>query len=606
MLDSNTDPTIGDASPEQQTLRVSRRDMLRGAAVVTTAAAVAAAPNVASAATPGVVLAQSPAARAAASRGIRFDAANANFAESPLLQQPINTDEATYADFRGNFSKTLRHNALGEVQPNSYHSLLNALNTRNPVDFENILVGRENDPSRNRLVSPQAAYAFELSGKDGNAHRLPPAPGFASGVTEAEMAELYWYSVTRDIPFLNYDSNARIAKAAADLNTFVEKSFLFPVNGAGDVTPGTLFRARIWRGDTNPAVGGIKPAGALVGPFVSQFLLKPFQIGQLVVEQRYPDLVRGGTNQFMTEFSNYLAIQRGFDPTANGVNTSFLPVKRFIASMRDLSEWVHRDFPLQAGLHALSVVFGFGDDAAFDQSLPYLRVNSSTQQGFVSFGLPDISHLVVHGPRQALTGAWFQKWAAHRRLRPENFGCRANVQQRNLKTYRNMDRLFGSKAWQFAVDEVRRLNQTPGVSTNDGLLPMGFPEGCPAHPAYPGGHSSFVAASATMLKAFVNEDYVIPNPVQANANGSQLIPWTGAPLTLGGELNKLVANVTHARDAAGMHWRTDGVGNLIGEAVAIALLTDYSRTYNEQISGLTLTKFDGTRISITNGVVTTL
>jgi membrane-associated phospholipid phosphatase len=583
----------------------SRRDLLQGAAVAATvagAAAVTLRPDQAfAAATPGTVLAQAPGARASAARNIRIDSANANFADSPATAQAINNDESTYPDFRGNFSKTLKHDANGMVTRASYLSLLNALNSRNPADFQSILVGRENDPQRNRLVSPQAAFAFELSGLDGNANRINPAPGFASAVTEAEMAELYWYSVTRDVPFIEYETRPIIRRAADDLNTFARKD-IFPRNSSGDVTPQTIFRG------TQPDANftGVAPAGALVGPFVSQFLLLPFMIGQKVVDQRYPNLVRGGANQYMTEYQEALAIQRGFDPNANGNATSFLPNQKFISSMRDLSEWVHRDYPLQAGLHALSVVFGFGDDNAFDQSLPYLRVNSATQQGFVNFGLPDISHLVVHAPRQALTGAWFQKWATHRRLRPEAYGIRINRQVTGAVNYGIGAQLLGSEAYQRAVDEVRRLNQTPGSNANDGLLPMGFPEGCPAHPAYPGGHSSFAAAGATVLKAFVNEDYVIPNPMQPNRNGSQLQPWTGAPLTIGGELNKLVANVTHARDGAGMHWRTDGIGNLIGEAVAIALLRDYSRTYNEEISGLTLRKFNGQRIRIANGVVTNI
>lgn len=580
----------------------SRRDVLHGAALAATvagAAAVALRPDQAfAAATPGTVLAQAPGARASAARNVRIDSANSNFADAPATAQPLNTDETTYDDFRGNFSKTLRHDANGMVTKASYMSFLNAMNSRNPADFQAILVGRENDPVRNRLVSPQAAFAFELSGLDGNANRINAAPGFASAVTEAEMAELYWASVTRDVPFVDYDGRPIIQKAADDLNKFVRKD-IFPRNGSGNVTPQTIFRG------TQPDANfvGVAPAGALVGPFVSQFLLLPFMIGQKRVEQRYPNLVRGGVNQFMTEYQTALAVQRGFDPTANGTNTSFLPNEKFIASMRDLSEWVHRDYPLQSGLHALSVVFGFGDDDAFDQSLPYTRVNSATQQGFVNFGLPDISHLVVHAPRQALTGAWFQKWACHRRLRPEAYGIRINRQVTGAVAYGIGAQLLGSEAYQRAVDEVRRINQSPGVSANDGLLPMGFPEGSPAHPAYPGGHSSFVAAAATVLKAFLNEDYVIPSPMQPNRNGSQLLPWTGAPLTIGGELNKLVANVTHARDTAGMHWRSDGIGNLIGEAAAIALLRDYSRTYNEEIDGLTLRKFNGQRIRVTNGVV---
>lgn len=365
------------------------------------------------------------------------------------------------------------------------------------------------------------------------------------------------------------------------------------------MTPATLFRGGI-------PLFGLEPAGVLTGPFVSQFLLQPFQIGQLVVEQRYPKLERGNANQFMTEFPEWLAIQRGFDPNAaqGGNASTFTNRTKFIARMRDLSEWVHRDFPLQSPLHAFSVILGFGTDEAFDPNLPYSVTRSVTQQGFTTFGLADISGFTTFAPRQALVGAWFQKWAAHRRLRPEVYGGRINVQLRGERDYGLGGELLGSEAFARAVDEVRSVNQTPGDASNDGLLPMGFPEGSPAHPAYPGGHSSFVAAGATILKAFANEDFAIPNPVVPNRNGSELLPYSGwEPLTIGGELNKLVANVTHARDAAGMHWRTDGVGNLIGEAIAIATLADYSETYNEAFDGFNLTKFDGQRILIRDGRV---
>ncbi|MEO1086915.1 MAG: phosphoesterase, partial [Acidobacteriota bacterium] len=107
-----------------------------------------------------------------------------------------------------------------------------------------------------------------------------------------------------------------------------------------------------------------------------------------------------------------------------------------------------------------------------------------------------------------------------------------------------------------------------------------------------------------ILKALFNEDFVIPNPVVANSSGTQLVPWTGAPLTVGNELNKLVGNVTHGRDGAGMHWRSDGRGNFIGERQALGVLVDYSRTYNEQFDGFELTLFNGQRVNIQNGNVT--
>ncbi|MEL6113254.1 MAG: phosphoesterase, partial [Pseudomonadota bacterium] len=131
----------------------------------------------------------------------------------------------------------------------------------------------------------------------------------------------------------------------------------------------------------------------------------------------------------------------------------------------------------------------------------------------------------------------------------------------------------------------------------------GYPEGSPAHPAYPGGHSTFAAAGATICKAIFNEDFVIPNPVEPDASGSVLNPYTGPDLTIGGELNKLVGNITHGRDAMGMHWRSDGLGNFIGENVAITLLCDYSTTYNDTFDGFQLTRFNGERIRIVNGSI---
>jgi hypothetical protein len=44
-----------------------------------------------------------------------------------------------------------------------------------------------------------------------------------------------------------------------------------------------------------------------------------------------------------------------------------------------------------------------------------------------------------------------------------------------------------------------------------------------------------------MLKALFNEAFVIPDPVMASDDGLSLAPYSGPPLTVGGELNKLAA-----------------------------------------------------------------
>jgi hypothetical protein len=70
-------------------------------------------------------------------------------------------------------------------------------------------------------------------------------------------------------------------------------------------------------------------------------------------------------------------------------------------------------------------------------------------------------------------------------------------------------------------------------------------------------------------------------------------------LTVGGELNKVAANIGVGRNFAGVHWRTDYSESLkLGEAVAIGILKDHKNAYSENFGGFTLTKFDGATIKI--------
>jgi hypothetical protein len=130
-------------------------------------------------------------------------------------------------------------------------------------------------------------------------------------------------------------------------------------------------------------------------------------------------------------------------------------------------------------------------------------------------------------------------------------------------------------------------------------LPQAFPEGSPLHPSYGAGHATVAGASVTILKAFFDESFVIPDPVEAAADGTSLIPYTGTALTVGGELNKLASNVALGRNFGGIHWRSDATESLkLGEELAIRYLTEERACCNERFDGYTLTKFDGTTVTI--------
>ena len=132
------------------------------------------------------------------------------------------------------------------------------------------------------------------------------------------------------------------------------------------------------------------------------------------------------------------------------------------------------------------------------------------------------------------------------------------------------------------------------------LLPLAYPEGSPTHPTYPAGHATIAGACVTILKAFYNQNFEIPAPQVPSEDGVALFKYNGdQALTVGGELNKLASNIAIGRDAAGVHWRSDGVeGLILGEEVAISVLADLLLNYHEEFQGFTLNRFDGSLVKI--------
>jgi hypothetical protein len=109
------------------------------------------------------------------------------------------------------------------------------LTTREFSDFQNIIVGTPGGGPNSRLISPPSALAFDLEGLDSHARVIPPAPSVASAQTAAEQVEHYWAALLRDVPFIDYPSNALVAEAVTDMNnlSFVKgnknKEYPFPV-----------------------------------------------------------------------------------------------------------------------------------------------------------------------------------------------------------------------------------------------------------------------------------------------------------------------------------------------------------------------------------------
>jgi hypothetical protein len=282
----------------------------------------------------------------------------------------------------------------------------------------------------------------------------------------------------------------------------------------------------------------------------------------------------------MVKYEDWLSVQNGTVVTRD----IFDPMPRFVFNGRAIGELVHNDPLYQLVYNAALVLLGMR--AARDSANPYLKLK--TTQGFVTFGGPFLFGLVARVTTLALSAVWYNKWYVHRRLRPEEYGGRVHNLMTGMANYPIHPDLLNSKA----LENTFMQNGTY-------LLSQAFPEGSPTHPAYGAGHAAFAAAGVTILKAFFDESFVIPDPVMPNDDGTALVPFTGGQLTVGGELNKLAENIGIARNTAGVHWRTDANTSL-GEAIAIGVLTELrqSGSFVEDFGGFSLTKFDGTKITV--------
>jgi hypothetical protein len=544
---------------------------------------------------PAAPVAAQPAARAVDGamhrRALEVREACARMASAvPVAPHPANDDEMRYPNRIGTDTRALPHDARGEVDQAAWRALHDACHSGEPEDFEKIPLG-----GVRKLVNPVGTTAVSLSGLTPTQIAIPPAPALASAERAAEAVEVYWQALLRDVPlheFQNGSDHSAVRAACEELSRLSD--FRGP-KAEGRVTPGTLFRGSALYFDVNDPKGrSVSPPGTLDGPMVSQFLLRDVPCGA----QWLSASMRPATpaSEFMAEYEEWLRIQNGEAPRGR---MQFDGTPRYIATGRDMAEYVRGGTPPVAAA-LLLVATPAAPDARYgglypaaqspvSAANPYRR--SRTQMaGPASFGPPHALALLGTGLIYAVRAAYWQKYFVHRTLRPEAYGGLAHHRLvSGVSDYPVHEEFLRSEA----LDRCRAKYGTC-------LLPQCYPEGAPTHSAYPGGASAVGAVTATLLKAFFDENRVIPDPVQPDpADPTRLVAYKGPPLTVGGELNKLALNLGGGRNWAGIHWRSDAAASLpIAEEVAISMLREERATCRETFEGFSLTRFDGTRVTI--------
>ena len=341
------------------------------------------------------------------------------------------------------------------------------------------------------------------------------------------MAEMYWQALARDVPFATYATDPTVAKAAADLSRLSD--FRGP-KATGRSPRAPLFRVGL--------------AGESNGPYLSQFLWQPVPYG---AHDHRPAVPRGppqGLHDHLRRLADGTAAAA--TPRPYRCLAPRRHPTRYMMAGRDLATFLHADFIYQAYLNAGLILLQAG--RAGRRAIP--TCSPRHQAGVGTFGPHYLLDLVAKVANAAVKASWYQKWVVHRRVRPEEFGGRVYHHKAGAADYPHPCR---------PALHIRRAGRRLPEATAATCCPCAYPEGCPVHPSYPAAPPGDHRGLRDVLKAFFDEAAVLPTPVMASADGSTLVPYTGAPLTVGGELNKLAGNLLVGRSFGGVHWRSDNM-----------------------------------------------
>jgi|TARA_B110000259_G_scaffold160983_1_gene184804 hypothetical protein len=479
------------------------------------------------------------------------------------------------------FSKTLEHDTTtGFPLKDDVDKIIEALNEGTEESLDAI---PQSASSTRRLEGVLSCSSFNLMGTDSVVYA--PTNFFHVDTEEGsfEMAEVYARSLLRDVNFKNYSNNDSSA-IMTDLNTYTLKTSA-PVDN-GNITAKTLFRGT--------------GQDETIGPYISQYLLCPFNYGNMPIEQKFTP--ENDQPQTLTK-AEWLNIQNG---SVSGSIVKTNP--EYIWNGRVLGSKVHNDPLFQFYYNAALI--------SIQNGIKPETFHHPKTSAWTSGGSPNLFASVAHVCQGALRCAWNAKYNLGMKIRPEVYAARLALQEEigfDSSKVPGLDSM-ASLMTQGIKTKIKAKSISKGGPGKLYLL-LQFPEGSPTHPSWCAGHAAVAGAATTVLKAMLNchePDGVTRKawPIQAKEARDQSVLQNyteddASQMTIIGELNKLGSNVTLGRDFAGVHYRCDGdCGIKLGEDYAITYLIDVAKEYHEsqngQFKGWLLEKYDGSRVKITS------
>ena len=506
-----------------------------------------------------------------------------------------NGDINTIPQFVAAYSKCLQHDKQAHVVPTEMKKLLGNINgDRNSM--QNYLfpapIAVANPPPGVPIpiINPNNMYNVNLFGRHPSSYSHKVAPTFHSDETAGEMVEMYCASLTRDVPFSEYETDPLIAKCCDylnELNVFkgpkenglvTPKTFL-QFTQTGTILPGPRL-SQLWYYDIPQNIIG---NGAETDP------IQPANGGynNMTSNPQKNRWVAPGVDYLWRlddEFARSpICLVQGGYITEGTVAVDSTEPEKYRTTCRDVAASLEEISRVFIGQGFMASAYSIIQAIKFSEGVPiYNNPYSPFRNGvynprlaFTDYDSLDLSWVPGSVDKSQLDLAQKLKWS-NMRVRPEAIAIEVQKVKLNdpaLPHYYQNTQLLDSGVLEDVFEKYQSY-----------FLPMFDVLGCVPEPSYPSGYVMHVGGIMSGFKALFSPEDTIP-AFEPSEDAESLVPilddhGVQVRLNLFDEIDKYVYNHATSRVSQCVHYRSDIQLALdIGEEVVINHLREHAARY---------------------------